>query len=259
MPPRLECQTSRRESNAAAGRGEGLAGCRLGGAGFVRADLQVLCKKSGATVLLGNGDPAAGLASDLPLGRLHRPPGARCLARRAIMFFEFAESPAQRGSLPTSTANTTRRDAGVVECRLGLLTTFRATPSHPADSTDHRDVARSLSRLPDDIDTPVETWKRQRAGLGLDRVARPGDRRAQASSRTVWPDRLQVPRISPSTSSAPGHTRAVQTLGARAPSQRMATVPVVAAYLSALPTPSPPASARRAHRPAVGAPESAAG
>lgn len=148
MPPRLECQTSRRESNAAAGRGEGLAGCRLAGTGFVRADLQVLCEKSGATVLLGNGDPAAGLASDLPLGRLHRPPGARCLARRAIMFFEFAESPAQGGSLPTSTANTTRRNAGVVECRLGLLTTFRATPSHPADSTDHRDVARSLSRLP---------------------------------------------------------------------------------------------------------------
>jgi hypothetical protein len=33
-------------------------------------------------------------------------------------------------------------------------------------------------------------------------------------------------------------SRTVHTVGARAPSQRMATVPVVAAYLSSLPTPS---------------------
>jgi hypothetical protein len=95
----------------------------------------VLGKKSRATVLLRDRDPAAGFAGDLPLGRLHRPPGARCLARRAIVLLELAKRPSQRGSLPTSTANTARRNARVVECQLGFLPTFRATPSHPTDST----------------------------------------------------------------------------------------------------------------------------
>jgi hypothetical protein len=75
--------------------------------GFVWADLLVLCKKSRASVLLRDRDPAAGLAGDLPLGRLDGPPGAGCLARRAIVLLELAKRPAQRGSLPTSTANAT--------------------------------------------------------------------------------------------------------------------------------------------------------
>ena len=51
---------------------------------------------------------------------------------------------------------------------------------------------------------------RARASASIaSRVAR--DRRAQASMRTVWRARRQVPRISPSTRSAPGHTREVQS------------------------------------------------
>ena len=49
-------------------------------------------------------------------------------------------------------------------------------------------------------------WPRPRSRRALAR-----DRRAQASIRTVWCARLQVPRISPSTRSAPGHTRDVQS------------------------------------------------
>ena len=41
--------------------------------------------------------------------------------------------------------------------------------------------------------------------------ALPRDRRSQASIVTTCCDRLQVPRISPSTRSAPGHTRDVQS------------------------------------------------
>jgi hypothetical protein len=99
----------------------------------------VLCKKSRATVLIRHRDLAAGLAGDLPLGRLHGPPGARRLACRAIVLLELATRPAQRGSLPTSTTYTTRGNAGVVECQLGLLPTFRTiTPGHPADFTARR-------------------------------------------------------------------------------------------------------------------------
>lgn len=67
----------------------------------------MLCKQGRATVLLRDGDPAASLAGDLPLGRLHRPPGARGLSGRAIMLLELAKGPPQRGPLPASTANAT--------------------------------------------------------------------------------------------------------------------------------------------------------
>jgi hypothetical protein len=100
----------------------------------------MLCKKSRATVFLRDSNPAAGLAGDLPLGRLHGPPSARCLTRRAIMLLELAKGPPQRRTLPASTANTTRRNAGIVERQLSLLPTFRAAPSHPADSTDREQV-----------------------------------------------------------------------------------------------------------------------
>jgi hypothetical protein len=103
----------------------------------------MLCKKSRATVFLRHSNPAASLAGDLPLGCLHGSPGARCLARRAIVLLEFAQSPAQRGPLPASSANTTRRNAGIVQCQFGLLSTFRAAPGHPADFTDGEEVARS--------------------------------------------------------------------------------------------------------------------
>jgi hypothetical protein len=103
----------------------------------------MLFEKSRATVFLRDSDPAAGLAGNLPLGRLHSPPGARCLARRAIMLLELAKGPPQRGPLPASTANTTRRYAGIVERQLSLLPTFRAAPSHPADSTDGNRFTRS--------------------------------------------------------------------------------------------------------------------
>jgi hypothetical protein len=114
----------------------------------------MLCKKSRATVFLRDSDPAAGLAGNLPLSRLHSPPGARCLARRAIMLLELAKGPAQRGPLPASTANTTRRNAGIVERQLGLLPTFRAAPGHPADSTDGEEAHpfRASDRL---FPTPV--------------------------------------------------------------------------------------------------------
>src|SRR5581483_1348681 len=98
----------RQLTSEAPGTPYGLAGGRLGGVGFVWADPLVLCKKSRATVLVRDRDPAASLASDLPLGRLHRSPGARRLARRAIVLLELGNRPAQRRSLPTSTANTAR-------------------------------------------------------------------------------------------------------------------------------------------------------
>jgi hypothetical protein len=96
----------------------------------------MLSEKCRATVFLRDSHPAAGLAGDLALGRLHGPPGARCLARRAIMLLELATSPPQRGPLPASTANTTRHNAGIVERLLSLLPTLRAAPSHAIDSTD---------------------------------------------------------------------------------------------------------------------------
>lgn len=111
----------------------------------------MLCKKGWATVFLRDSDPAAGLAGDLPLGRLHSPPGARCLARRAIMLLELANGPPKRGPLPASTANSTRRDAGIVERQLSLLPTFRAAPSHPADSTHRKEVHPSRAA---EIDYP---------------------------------------------------------------------------------------------------------
>ena len=114
---------------------------RLGSLSCVRADLSVLGEKSRTAVLLRDRDPAAGLAGDLPLGRLHGPSGARCLARRAIVLLELANRPPQGGSLPTSTANTARRHAGIVECQLGLLPTFRATPTHPSTLPPAREVA----------------------------------------------------------------------------------------------------------------------
>lgn len=100
----------------------------------------MLCQQSRATVFLRDSDPAAGLAGDLPLGRLHCAPGARCLARRAIMLLELANGPPQRGSLPASTANTARGNAGIVERQLGLLPTLCAAPSHPTDSTDREEL-----------------------------------------------------------------------------------------------------------------------
>ena len=51
----------------------------------------MLCKKSWATVFLRDGDPAAGLAGDLPLGRLQGAPRAGRLPRRTIMLLELAE------------------------------------------------------------------------------------------------------------------------------------------------------------------------
>jgi hypothetical protein len=125
-----------------AGRGRSLRtrrpeldGGRLGSVRAVRTDQPMLCQKGRATVFLRGSDPAAGLTGNLPLGRLHRSPGARRLARRAIVLLELAQCPAQRGPFPASSANGTRRNAGIVECQFGLLSTFRASPGHPADST----------------------------------------------------------------------------------------------------------------------------
>jgi hypothetical protein len=104
----------------------------------------VLSEKGRATILLRDRDPAASLARDLPLGCLQDPPGARCLACRAIMLFELAKRPAQRRSLPTSTANTAGCNAGVVEGPLGLLPASRATPHHSCRLYPAREkVARS--------------------------------------------------------------------------------------------------------------------
>jgi hypothetical protein len=111
-------------------RGFELGGGRLGGVRVVRTDQPMLCKQRRATVFLRDSNPAASLAGDLPLGCLHGSPGARCLARRAIVLLELAQRPAQRGPLPASSANTTRRNAGIVECQFGLLSTFRAAPGH---------------------------------------------------------------------------------------------------------------------------------
>jgi hypothetical protein len=129
-----------------------LDGVRLGGVRVVRTDLPMLCKKSRATVFLRDGDPATGLAGDFPLGRLHSAPRARCLPRRAVMLLELTQGPPQRGTLPASTADTTRRNAGIVERLLSLLPAPRAAPSHPTDSTDREELRpvptplRSLSR-----------------------------------------------------------------------------------------------------------------
>ena len=113
---------------------------RLGCVRLVRADLPMLCKKSLSTMFLRDGDPAAGLTDDLPLGRLHGTPRARCLPRRTIMFLELAKGPPQRGPLPASAADTARRNAGIVERLLSLLPTPCAAPSHPTDSTDREEL-----------------------------------------------------------------------------------------------------------------------
>ncbi len=94
------------------------------------------CKKSRATVFLRDGDPAAGLAGDLPLRSLHGAPRARSLARGTVVLLELAQGQPQRGPLPASTADTTRRNAGIVKRLLSLLPTPCAAPSHPIDSTD---------------------------------------------------------------------------------------------------------------------------
>jgi hypothetical protein len=60
----------------------------------------MLREKSRATVFLRDGDPAAGLAGDLPLRSLHGAPRARRLARRTIMLLELAKGPPQRWPLP---------------------------------------------------------------------------------------------------------------------------------------------------------------
>src|SRR4029079_2824061 len=95
----------------------------------------MLFEKCGATVFLGDGNPSAGFTGDLPLGRLQRTPRAGSLSRRTVVLLELAQGPAKRGPLPASTAAATRRNAGVVERKLSLLTTFRAAPSHAPDST----------------------------------------------------------------------------------------------------------------------------
>ena len=114
----------------------------FGGLGFVRADLVVLGKKSRPSVLIRDRDPAAGLAGDLPLGRLDGPARTRCLARWTIVLLELADRPAQLRSFPAPTANAARRNTRVVECQLGRLPTLCATPGHRADSIGRRDAGR---------------------------------------------------------------------------------------------------------------------
>src|SRR5262245_17229747 len=116
--------TARNEKPPELGRG-GFARLRA-----VRTDLPMLREESLATVLVRDSDPATGLANDLSLGRLQSPSRAGSLPRRTVVLLELAQGPPQRGSLPSSAANTTRRDARIVERKLGLLSTFRAAPSH---------------------------------------------------------------------------------------------------------------------------------
>src|SRR5262249_10867570 len=92
-------------------------------------------EKSRATVFLRHRHPAARFTGNLPLGGLHGLPGARCLPRRTIMLLELAKSPSHGGPLPASTTNGTRRNAGIVERRFGLLATLCAAPRHTLDSS----------------------------------------------------------------------------------------------------------------------------
>ena len=117
-----------------------LHGGRLDGVRVVRTDLPMLCEKSLTAVFLRDSDPAAGLAGDLTLGRLHGAPRAGRLSRRAVVLLELAQGPPKRRPLPASTADTTRRNTGIVERLLSLLPTLRAAPSHPTDSTDRDEL-----------------------------------------------------------------------------------------------------------------------
>jgi hypothetical protein len=56
----------------------------------------MLGEKSRPAVLVGDGDPAAGLAGDLPLGRLQGAPSAGRLSRRTVVLLELAQGPSQR-------------------------------------------------------------------------------------------------------------------------------------------------------------------
>jgi len=50
----------------------------------------MLCEKSRTAVLIGDGDPAAGLAGDLPLGRLQGAPRTGRLSSRTVVLLELA-------------------------------------------------------------------------------------------------------------------------------------------------------------------------
>ena len=56
----------------------------------------MLCEQSRTTVLVSDGDPAAGLAGDLPLGRLLGAPRPGGLARGTVVLLELAQGPPQR-------------------------------------------------------------------------------------------------------------------------------------------------------------------
>jgi len=154
----------------------------------------MLCKKSWATVFLRDSDPAAGLAGNLPLGRLHSPAGARCLARGAIMLLELAKGPPQRRPLPAPTANSTRRNAGIVERLLSLLPTFRAAPSHPPDSTDRKRFTRSGQQR--------STWSQPGSGISnsvvcaLCRLTAPPTVAGRTTTGSVLVERWTRPRSS---------------------------------------------------------------
>lgn len=104
--------------------------------GQIRANLLVLGQQSGASILVRDSHPAAGLACNLTFGCLHVPSRSRCLTGRAVMLLELAHRPAQGGSFPPSTADRARCDAGVVERLVGRLSALRTVgPRHPHDST----------------------------------------------------------------------------------------------------------------------------
>ena len=108
----------------------------------------MLCEKSRATVFLCHRHPAARLTGDLSLGGLYGSAGARRLTRRAIMLLELAKGPPHSGPFPASTAYRTRRNAGIVERRFGLLPTFRAAPSHRSTLPTAKDPAPDCAPRP---------------------------------------------------------------------------------------------------------------
>ena len=89
-----------------------LDGGRLGRVRTVRTDLPMFCEESRTAVFLRHRHPAARLAGDLPLGRLHGPPGARRLSRRAIVLLELTRPTASRAapSVDRKQHTTQRRD-----------------------------------------------------------------------------------------------------------------------------------------------------
>ena len=128
------------------------------------------------------------------------------------------ESTSSLGTLSGSRAASARRRRSRKTTRSCPTARCPPTPgavppsaTGPDSTRARRDATRGV---PDHLDSRSRPGRGRTRGLGLDRIAHRAREAVQVSIRTVCCARRQVPRISPSTRSAPGHTRDVQSAAA---------------------------------------------